>query len=34
MMIIEHLTMIMQGFECDMNTAMQLYKRGTIWEDV
>lgn len=24
---------IMEGFSCDLNTAMQLYKRGTIWED-
>jgi len=24
---------IMDGFNCDLNTAMQLYQRGTIWED-
>jgi len=25
---------IMEGFNCDLNTAIQLYQRGTIWEDV
>ena len=25
---------IMDGFNCDLNTAIQLYQRGTIWEDV
>lgn len=24
---------IMEGFGCDLNTAIQLYQRGTIWED-
>jgi len=33
MLIIKHIECIMEGFECDMNTAIQLYKRGTIWED-
>ena len=33
MMIIEHIQQIMDGFKCDLNTAMQLYKRGTVWED-
>tara|TARA_R100000935_G_scaffold8348_1_gene17606 strand:+ start:156 stop:341 length:186 start_codon:yes stop_codon:yes gene_type:complete len=25
---------IMEGFGCDLNTAIQLYQRGTVWEDV
>jgi len=33
MMFIIHLKEIMIGFDCDFNTAMQLYKRGTTWED-
>jgi hypothetical protein len=33
MMIIKHIESIMEGFDCDINTAMQLYKRGTVWED-
>ena len=24
---------IMDGFDCDLNTAIQLYQRGTVWED-
>ncbi len=24
---------IMEGFGCDLNTAIQLYQRGTVWED-
>ena len=24
---------IMKGYGCSFNTAMQLYQRGTIWED-
>jgi len=24
---------IMEGFGCDLNTAIQLYQRGTIWEE-
>jgi len=23
---------IMESFGCDLNTAMQMYQRGTIWE--
>jgi hypothetical protein len=33
MLFIAHLEEIMEGFSCDLNTAMQLYKRGTEWED-
>ena len=33
MMIIEHIQLIMESFDCNLNTAMQLYKRGTFWED-
>ena len=24
---------IMQGYNCSLNTAMQMYQRGTVWED-
>jgi len=33
MMFMEVFVEIMEGFDCDLNTAIQLYKRGTIWED-
>jgi hypothetical protein len=33
MYIIDHIECIMQGFDCDLNTAIQLYQRGTVWED-
>jgi len=33
MMFMEVFTEIMEGFDCDLNTAIQLYKRGTVWED-
>ena len=32
MMFMMHFTEIMEGFDCDFNTAMQLYQRGTVWE--
>jgi hypothetical protein len=32
-MVINHVEMIMEGFDCDFNTAMQLYQRGTSWEN-
>jgi len=33
MLFMNHFKMIMEGFDCDLNTAIQLYQRGTIWED-
>jgi hypothetical protein len=33
MMFIKHFEEIMEGFDCNLNTAIQLYKRGTVWED-
>lgn len=33
MLIIDHVISIMEGFDCDFNTAMQLYQRGTSWEN-
>ena len=32
-MFLEHFKIIMEGFDCDFNTAMQLSARGTVWED-
>jgi len=34
MMFMEHFFIIMEGFDCDFNTAVQLAQRGTTWEDV
>lgn len=33
MMFIEHFEEIMRSFGCDFNSAMQMYQRGTVWED-
>ena len=33
MMFMEAFECIMEGFDCDLNTAIQYYQRGTIWED-
>jgi hypothetical protein len=33
MMFLNHFDEIMKGFKCDFNTAIQLYQRGTVWED-
>jgi hypothetical protein len=24
---------IMEGYGCSLNTAMQMYQKGTVWED-
>jgi hypothetical protein len=24
---------IMRGYNCSLNTAMQMYQKGTVWED-
>lgn len=34
MMFMKHFEEIMKGFSCDFNTAVKLYQRGTVWEDV
>ena len=32
MLFMEHFEEIMRGFNCDFNTAIKLYQRGTVWE--
>lgn len=33
MMFMKIFEEIMQGYNCSLNTAMQMYQRGTVWED-
>lgn len=33
MMFMKHFEEIMQGYKCNFNTALQMYQRGTNWED-
>ncbi len=33
MSFIEHFEVIMRGWPCDFNKAIQMYQRGTCWED-
>jgi len=28
-----HFEEIMKGYKCSLNTAIQMYQRGTAWED-
>ena len=34
MLFMKHFKIIMDAYDCDLNTAMQMYQRGTIWEEV
>ena len=33
MMFMKMFEEIMQEYNCSLNTAMQMYQRGTVWED-
>lgn len=33
MLFLKHFEEIMRGYKCDLNKAIQMYQRGTAWED-
>ena len=32
MMFMQVFEEIMEGYQCNLNTAIQMYQRGTVWE--